>query len=66
MTEKDVQEAFIALMNSCVEGQTGEWNCSTDEGKQSFEYMWKDLQKLAYHFKVDVNKSIAFYIKNIG
>ena len=57
MTPEQLQRKFISLMNSCAEGYTGEWDCSTDEGKDGFEAMHEGLQKLAEHFNIDVSEA---------
>lgn len=53
MNKKKVQETFVALMNSCVEGYTGEWD-PTGEGLDGFEVMYDQLAKLAEHYGVKV------------
>lgn len=53
LSKKEVKENFKALMNSCAEGFTGEWDPS-GEGRDGFEAMYDQLQKLADHFRVDV------------
>jgi hypothetical protein len=52
--EKEVQERFIALINSCVEGYTGEWDPS-NEGRGGFEDMRDQLVELAEFYKVDIS-----------
>ena len=42
MEGKDKKEAISLLktvIQSCEEGQSGEWDCTTDEGKMGFEAM---------------------------
>jgi len=53
---KEVEKDFIALLNSCVEGQNGEWD-PTGEGREGFEDMHRLLTGLARHFKVDISKA---------
>lgn len=60
MDKKKVQQYFVALMNSCVEGYTGEWN-PTGEGAGAFTSMYDQLMALAEHFKVDVSKAKDIY-----
>lgn len=33
------------LIKSCEEGQSGEWDCSTDEGKEGFGAMIDQLEE---------------------
>lgn len=35
------------LRNSCYEGLDGTWDCSTDEGKESFEPMAESCEEIA-------------------
>lgn len=51
----EIEREFTTLINSCVEGYTGEWD-STGEGREGFEAMAEGLKKLARHFKVDISK----------
>lgn len=37
MAKKKGDENIVALLNSCVEGRTGEWDCSCEEGREAFE-----------------------------
>ena len=46
---------LTTLMNSCVEGRTGEWDAGSDEGRKCFEDMYDHLRELADHFDVDVS-----------
>jgi len=57
MTKKSIQEIFIALINSCVEGYTGEWD-SSGEGKEGFISMKDLLEDLAKYFKIDISKEL--------
>jgi hypothetical protein len=54
LTPEDIQNEFTSLINSCVEGYTGEWDPS-GEGRDGFEAMAQGLRKLASHYKVDVS-----------
>lgn len=40
-------EIITRLRNSCHEGLTELWDCSTHEGRESFEPMIDDCEKLA-------------------
>jgi hypothetical protein len=53
-TKKIVDGDFIAVMNSCVEGRTGEWDCSTEEGKEGFTAMYEGLQKVAERYNLSL------------
>jgi hypothetical protein len=46
---------FTAVYNSCVEGLTGEWDCSTDEGRKGFQDMMDGLEKVAERFNIDTS-----------
>lgn len=56
LTPDEIQKDFIALINSCVEGYTGEWD-PLNEGRTGFESMEELLRKLARHYKVDVSEA---------
>ena len=53
---EEVRKEFISLINSCVEGYTGEWD-STGEGKDGFEAMANGLRELAKLFNVNVSEA---------
>lgn len=53
---KELQNNFISLINSCVEGYTGEW-VPSDEGNMGFGAMAEDLRELAEYFNVDVSEA---------
>ncbi len=57
LSKVEVKKIFIALLNSCQEGHSGNWDCSTDEGKEGFEDMRDNLTELADHFGVDVSEA---------
>jgi hypothetical protein len=48
-----VQDEIKTLMNSCVEGYDGTWDCTTDEGREGFKAMYYGLEKMAKRLKVD-------------
>ncbi len=56
LTEDEVKSMFVALINSCQEGLDGTWDCSTEEGRESFEPMYEDARALAKHFGVDISE----------
>lgn len=53
---KDVEDDFVALLNSCIEAQTGEWDPTGDDN-EGFEAMHSILTGLARHFNVDISKA---------
>lgn len=57
MDQKEVQRMFVALINSCAEGRDGTWDCSTEEGRESFLPMEEDARALAKHFGVDISET---------
>ena len=46
-TKKKVKELLTNLRNSCREGEDGTWDCSTDEGRESFIPMSDDCERIA-------------------
>jgi hypothetical protein len=56
LSQNEVEEEFVSLIDSCVEGYTGDWD-PTGEDKDGFVDMKESLEKLARHFKIDVSKS---------
>lgn len=45
--ENNFREPIIdRLINSCEEGLSGEWDCSTKEGRESFRDMIEELKTL--------------------
>ena len=59
LTKKEVQDHFVSLMNSCVEGYDGTWD-PTGEGRDGFDAMYNGLYLLAKHFGVDVSSVSPF------
>jgi len=47
MDVQRIKELLIALRDSCYEGVDGTWDCSTDEGKESFIPMADDCEEIA-------------------
>jgi hypothetical protein len=45
MTEEQIRLINI-LIESCEQGISGEWDCTTDEGKEGFNDMITLLEKL--------------------
>ena len=52
--DREIKDEFTTLINSCVEGYTGEWD-SSGEGRDGFEAMAEGLRKLAEYYNVDVS-----------
>jgi hypothetical protein len=48
-------ENFEAVYDSCVEGLSGEWDCSTEEGREGFRAMMDNLESLAKRFHIDTS-----------
>jgi hypothetical protein len=53
-TDEDARRDLIALRNSCSEGLSGEWDCSTEEGRKSFEPMIEMLERVAKHYNLNI------------
>ena len=47
MDVQRIKELLIALRDSCYEGVDGSWDCSTDEGKESFIPMADSCEEIA-------------------
>lgn len=56
LTQEQVVELFTCLINSTVEGQTGQWDAGSEEGREGFYSMREDLCALADHFGVELPK----------
>ena len=46
-SEQRIKELLISLRDSCYEGVDGSWDCSTDEGKESFIPMADSCEEIA-------------------
>ena len=51
-TDIDALKDFKALKESCEEGLSGEWDCSSDEGRGCFEAMIELLNRLDTHYQI--------------
>jgi hypothetical protein len=51
-TDKDAHDDLVALRDSCSEGLSGEWDCSTEEGRQGFKDMGTLVDRVAKHFGI--------------
>ena len=51
------KDDLVTLMNSCAEGYTGEWECSTQEGREGFVAMYDHLSKIAARLNIDVSEA---------
>jgi len=55
-TAEDARTDFKALRDSCTEGLSGDWDSSTDEGRQGFEAMLELLDRLDKHYGITSKK----------
>ncbi len=46
-TKEKIKSILTTLRNSCKEGEDGTWDCSTDEGREGFNYMVDDCEEIA-------------------
>jgi len=51
-----IKEELQTLYNSCIEGQTGVWDCSTDEGREGFIAMAEGVEKIAKTLKLKIKE----------
>lgn len=57
MTASDYKylcDLLVALRNSCYEGEDGTWDCTTDEGRESFIPMAESCETIARLLKVEM------------
>ena len=47
MDVQRIKELLIDLRVSCYQGEDGSWDCSTDEGKESFISMADSCEQIA-------------------
>ena len=47
MDVQRIKELLIVLRDSCYQGEDGTWDCSTDEGKESFIPMADSCEEIA-------------------
>lgn len=52
--KKVIKSELETLYNSCVEGFTGEWDCSTSEGKEAFQPMADGIQEIANRLGIEL------------
>ena len=43
---KTIKSLLSTLKKSCQEGRSGDWDCSTEEGKEGFDAMIKDIEDI--------------------
>ena len=56
MSDMDkVKTALIRVMDSCHEAYNGEWDCSTEEGREAFCDMIDDLEVAAEELGIDIS-----------
>lgn len=46
-TKEKIKDLLTWVRNSCLEGEDGSWDCSTDEGKEGFIYMAENCEDIA-------------------
>ena len=51
-----IKEELQTLYNSCIEGSTGDWDCSTDEGREGFIAMAEGVEKIAKTLKLKIKE----------
>jgi hypothetical protein len=51
-----IKKNFEALINSTIEGETGEWDCSTEEGREAFGDMRELLYEIIEFYGVEISK----------
>jgi hypothetical protein len=54
MDVQRIKELLIALRDSCYEGVDGSWDCSTDEGKESFIPMADSCEEIASLLEIEL------------
>lgn len=60
MDKKIIKDYLEVLFNSCVEGQTGEWDCSTQEGKEGFQDMATIIERVAGELEIELENLKEF------
>lgn len=58
--KEEIKRELELLYNSCVEGFTGEWDCSTQEGKESFQPMTDGIQIIADRLGIELENLKEF------
>lgn len=46
-TKQKVKVLLQMLRDSCLQGEDGSWDCSTDEGREGFVPMAEDCEEIA-------------------
>jgi len=54
ITRMAVKENLSTVHKSCEEGLTGEWDCSTDEGKKGFQDMISLIEIIAKDLEIEI------------
>jgi hypothetical protein len=44
------------LRDSCLEGLDGTWDCSTEEGREAFQYMSDDCEEIAAFLNIKLEE----------
>ena len=58
--KEEIESLLGTLYDSCVEGHSGEWDCSTSEGRESFIDMATIIEELASELKAHINNKKEF------
>lgn len=54
ITKQKVKDLLTWVRNSCLEGEDGSWDCSTDEGKEGFICMADNCEEIANLLKIEL------------
>lgn len=54
-TKEKVKDLLTWVRNSCLEGEDGSWDCSTDEGKEGFIYMAENCEDIAKLLEIELD-----------
>ena len=60
MDKKIIKDYLEVLYNSCVEGQTGEWDCSTEDGKEAFKDMAFLIERVSGELEIELENLKEF------
>jgi hypothetical protein len=52
----NIKDDLQTLYNSCIEGQTGDWDCSTDEGRKGLDAMTWVVEKIAKTLNLKIGR----------
>lgn len=54
ITKMKIKGLLESVRNSCLEGEDGTWDCSTEEGREGFIYMSNDCEKIAELLEIEL------------